>query len=181
MAKPPRIYVESCPFIDLAKYEAKLTLESNRERNVWMLLKLLEAARNLDLELYTSMITVSECTHIEAGKPQPDQKVREFFDQLLMSGKSGVTLVQLTAKISDISRDLRWKDGLCLRGMDSIHLSTAIEKGCEELLTTDGQLKNCPKNHRGVSIIQAHETKQLPSKYANWELDDYAERKTPST
>jgi predicted nucleic acid-binding protein len=153
---------------DVVNHKAKEYARHNLDGSV---------ARNSDVEVYTSMITVSECTHIEPGKPQPAKKVQEFFDQLLMSGKSGVLLVQLTARINDISKDLRWKDKLSLRGMDAIHLATAIDKCCCEMITTDGKLKNCPAHHRGIKIIQASDTKELPSKYDNWELEDYAKSK----
>jgi predicted nucleic acid-binding protein len=166
MAKPPKIYVESCPFIDLVKHKAKVSLGDDREKNCWWLNKMLEASRNGDMEIVTSSLTVSECTHIEPGKPQPTKEVQEFFEELLTSGAGGVSLIQPVMRIVKRSRDLRWKDGLTLKCLDAMHLASALELSCEELITTDGRLISCAQTFASkLKIITAQQTTRLDQKY----------------
>jgi len=170
MVKPPKIYIESCPLIDLGKFKAKIPLQSDREKNVWYVRKMLEAARAGELEIFTSIITVSECTHVGQDAPIPNKDVQTFYDGLLTSGTSGIKLIQLTQTISNMSRDLRWKDGIRLSGFDSIHLATAIWMGCSELITTDGKLAKARIPNRNISLIQAKDTKVLLQKFMVDEL-----------
>jgi len=166
MADKPKIYVESCPIIDLAKKFAKVPMNEDRQKSCWFLDKLLEASRNGELEIVTSSLTVCECTHIEPGKPVPDQAVKEFFEQLLTSGHGGIVLVQPIMRIVLKSRQLRWSDGLSLGGMDSMHLATALESSCNELLTTDGKISKCSQVYSSkIKIISPKDTTLLPSKY----------------
>jgi hypothetical protein len=76
-ASKPKLYVDSCAFIDLAKYEARLYSGSDprraeRERDVWHLKRLLEASRSGFVRILTSAITIAECTHLrEVNQPVP--------------------------------------------------------------------------------------------------------------
>ena len=139
---------------------------------MWHITKLLAAGRNGEIDVFTSIITVAECTHVEGGKPQPALDIQEFYSELLTSGRGGVTLVQATLGIVELSRQLRWKDGLHLTGLDSIHLATAIHMGCQEIITTDGKISKCAESLQArISIIQASATKLLPPKYNVRELE----------
>jgi len=178
--EPASIYVESCPFIDMAKHHAKMPLatdkteQANREKNVWYLTKLLEAARAEKVKIYTSMITVAECTHVGDGKSIPTDDVKRFYMGLLASGKSGVQLIQPIFTIIEQARSLRWNSGISLGGLDSIHLASAIypPAHCDELITTDGKLlKNATKIAQlKIKVIQARDTQCLPSEYAQFNL-----------
>lgn len=114
MADKPRIYIEACPFIDLAKTEAKLPLadpkngdEAERQKSVWFCKKLIEAARDGHIEIFTSGITVAECTQVEKGVAEPSEEIKRFYEELLTSGRAGILLVQPTQTILNKARDLK--------------------------------------------------------------------------
>ncbi len=185
MAGIPKLYIESCPIIDMAKHKAKVPLsacadrslqskiQTQRENNVWFCKKILEAARKGDLVVYTSALSSVECTHVEQGQPVPSLDIQDFFNMLLSSGRSGITRVQPTEAIQVLAKNIKWKDGVALSGLDSIHVATALHMGCVEFITTDGKIyKNRDKfGHAKMAIIQASETKFLPDNYRQDDLD----------
>lgn len=170
---PPKIYIDSTILIDMAKHEVGIRMDeddtenTNRKSNVWHMTKLLEAARVGEVKLYTSSLSVTECTGVEKGQV-PNDIVKKFYNMLLRSGKSGITLVQPTMTITDESRDMKWREDedIKLKPYDSVHLATAIHMGCSELLTTDKDFsKSRYKNTNKINILPARETKLLPEKY----------------
>lgn len=78
-------------------------------------------------------------------------EVQRLFTGLLTSGKGGVLLLGDDIWTVERARDLRWKGGITLRSPDSIHVASAIQAGCKELLTLDG---NSPEPKRR-SILKA--------------------------
>jgi predicted nucleic acid-binding protein len=157
----------------MAKYKANVALNDNpsvqaaREKNVWFLKRMLEAARKGDLLIFTSCLSITECTQIEPGVPSPPQEVQDFFNMLLCSGRSGITLVQLLQAIQVRARNLKWTEKINLKPLDSVHIATAQHMDCAEFITTDGGIyKNRDKLVQSkMAIIQASETKLLPQKY----------------
>jgi hypothetical protein len=81
----PKIYVDSCAFVDLAKFEAKLiggpeSRKAERERDVWHVKRLLEASKSGAVRILTSVVTIVECIHIGGnGQPIPPQRPKGFF------------------------------------------------------------------------------------------------------
>jgi predicted nucleic acid-binding protein len=67
-------------------------------------------------------------------------ETQRFFSELLTSGGSGVSLVQPTRTILDRARDLRWRHEFTFKPIDSIHVATAIQMQCVELLTRDEKI-----------------------------------------
>jgi hypothetical protein len=132
MPSKPRSYLDACCFIDLAK-QAIGTLPADRADHAWYTWKLLEANRNEDIELFTSTLTIAECTHADGVM---DDRVKNLFMRLLMSGQY-VRLVQPTPFVAADGRDLRWRHGIVLRGADYIHLASAMTIKATEVLTTD--------------------------------------------
>jgi hypothetical protein len=177
MAGEPKIYIESCPLIDMAKHQAKLAMDANpgvqaqRENAVWFCKKILEAGRRGDLMVFGSGASVGECTYVEQGVPV-SQETQDFFNMLLISGRSGIRLVQPMQTLWVAARNLRWKEKVNLKPMDSLHIATALHMGCTEFVTTDGKIyKNRDKfAHSNMAIIQAFETKLLPDKYRQDEM-----------
>jgi len=76
-------------------------------------------------------------THADQDMSRP---VKVRFETLLMSGQY-VKLVQLTPFIATDARDLRWNHGVNLCGADAIHVASALDRKCEEFITTDRQAK----------------------------------------
>lgn len=94
-----KIYIDSCCFIDMVKTQVGKVLTKEKEHDVWHLKRLLEAHRDKELEIYTSTLTIAECSHGGDGDISPT--VKSEFTRLLMSGQY-VRLVQLTPFIADL-------------------------------------------------------------------------------
>ena len=169
MNDKPRIYMDACCFIDMAKQAARI-LPSGRGNEVWFLRNLLEAAKDKEIQVYTSVLSVVECTHADGNV---NAGVRDTFTRLLMSGQY-VTLVQPTPFVAADGRDLRWKHGIMLHGADYLHVASAISVQCAEFLTTDGRItKNAGKiKMLGLQVLPAEQTACLPDKYKQGRLDE---------
>jgi len=74
MAERPRIYLDSCCLIDIAK-QAIGTLESDRDEDVWHTWKILAANKEGNVLTYTSVLSIVECTHADAVM---DDRVRNL-------------------------------------------------------------------------------------------------------
>ncbi len=174
MADLQRVYVDTCCFIDLVKVAQAQTLTSDKQQDVWHLQKLMEAQRDKEVELFTSTLTIAECRH--TGDPAAvDDTVRANFTKLLLSGQY-VKLVQMTPFIAQDARDLTWKHGMSLRGADSIHVASALDRSCTELLTGNGRLKKLGAEGAALTklvlaIREPRQTTCLPEKYRQLELD----------
>jgi hypothetical protein len=167
-----KLYIESCPLIDMAEYET--TNVSERANDVWFCKQALAAARDGKITVFTSMLSVAECTTIKPGPPNPSDDVRIFYEMLLISGRSGMLVVSLRQAIAIRARNLRWVSGINLKGADTIHVATAIEMQCEELWTRDGRIWKARDRIKqfGVNVLRPHETKILPDEYKQPELSD---------
>jgi predicted nucleic acid-binding protein len=174
MAEQRRIYIDTCCFVDLVKTEIKQPLTTDRQHDVWYLQKLMEAHRDGEVALFTSTLTIAECRH--AGEQQLSDATRSAFTRLLMSGQY-VRLVQMTPFIAQDARDLTWRHSINLKGADSIHVASAIDRKCEELLTADGRIAKLgaqagPLKSFGLSVCESRLTTCLPVKYLQMNLDD---------
>src|SRR3984893_5486601 len=165
MADKSRIYLDSCCFIDMAKQEVGVTFNTDRANDVWRLKQLLQAKMDGEISAFTSTLAIAECTSVDGSVTQ---KVKDIFTRLLMSGQY-VVLVQPTPFIMQDGRDLKWVHGISLRGADSVHVASALDRKCDEFITTDDQAKKLIARKKllamGLRIICARETQCLPSKY----------------
>jgi len=165
MADKRGVYLDSCCFIDMVKEAVGANLTPERSKHVWYLKQLLQACRDGEIEVYTSVITIAECSHADGDV---SVKAKDSFQSLLMSGQY-LKLVQPTPFIATDARDLRWIHGISLRGADAIHIASALDRKCEELITTDQQAKKMAASQKllslGLRVIQGSETKCLPAKY----------------
>lgn len=168
----PTIYLEAPVLIDMAQVEAKQTLEKSISDGVWYCKQALKAARDGRIKVLTSFISIAECTGVETGKPSPPEDIRRFYDMLLASGKSGLALVAPTSQIMFRARDLKWLDSLNLKGMDAIHLATALQMRCDEIWTRDGRIwksRDTVKQY-GIQPVRPQETTVLPQAYRQEQL-----------
>lgn len=138
MTSKPRIYMDSCPFIDMVKEAVGATRSVGRGGEIFFIKQVLEAARAGEVELYTSTLTVVECTHAD-GDTSPE--VMRLLTNLLTSGQY-VRLVTPDPFVAERGRDLRWKNGIVIngRGADYLHVASALHAECGEFLTTDGRV-----------------------------------------
>jgi predicted nucleic acid-binding protein len=144
----PRIYCDANPIIELAKLSKK-THDPARERDLWFLGQMLKAADNGELELYTSSISIAEC--VAAGDDW-SKDVQEFFIGVLSSGRM-FRLVQDSIFVAEQARDLRWNHNLVLRGADAIHVASAMEAECTELISWDADMNN-PRSIEKAAVLQ---------------------------
>lgn len=174
MADVRRVYIDSCAFIDMVKVAVGKVIDSDRESDVWHMKRLLEASRDKEVEVFTSTLTISECTHI--GDDDISDEVKSNFSALLTSGQY-VRLVQTTPFIGEDARDLRWRHDIRLKGADSLHVATALDRKCEEFLTTNGRLQRLgPQSKKllimGLRVYAGRFTQCLPEKYRQLRLGD---------
>src|SRR6185437_3095393 len=169
MPDKPRVYIESCCFIDAAKEAIGIT-DQQRTSDVWFLWKFLEANKAKDAEVFTSVLTIAECTHADGNE---DQRVRNLFDRVLMAGQH-CALVQPTPFIGEDARNLRWKNGIKLGGADGLHVASGLAKGCKEFLTTDRRIL-CNATQialLGMRVCAPSQTLLLPPEYRQGVLLD---------
>ena len=183
MPEKNRVYIDTCPFIDMAKFKAKLQLaptpdaRKDRESDVWTMTKLLEASRDGEVQILTSMLTITECLFLGSEPDKiPDADTQRFFSELLLSGKSGVATASPSLAIMEEARDLRWRKKIVLKPMDSLHVATAIHHHCKEILTHDRDLLSdsvrLPLEGMGLRVSYPRKTSYLPTKYAQQEMQE---------
>lgn len=178
MADVVKIYMDACCFIDMVKVKVGKSATQERELDVWHLKRLLEANRDKEVEIYTSTLSIAECTH--AGDNDISPPVKSEFDRLLMSGQY-VRLVQLTPFIATDARDLRWVHGINLKGADSIHVASALAMKCQEFLSTNGRLQRVGRAETtlarlGLHVRNGRSTLSLPDRYRQLALADESTR-----
>ena len=166
MANLPRIYVDACPIIDLVKHRLQMKSADDRQKDAWFMDRLIQAAKLRKVELFTSTLTIAECTHVNDQKK--DKEAQPFFLGLLASGKSGFALVQPTVAIAEQARNLRWIHGLALKGADAVHVASALAMKCDEFITTDS--KGLLKRAEGLAKLNLRmsrpsETQLLPPEF----------------
>jgi hypothetical protein len=173
MADKSRIYLDSCCFIDAAK-QAIGILPTERDADVWYIRQVLEAHKDGEIVAFTSVLTITECTHADGNI---DARVQGVFSRLLTSGQY-VTLVQPTPFIAADGRDLRWKHGITLSGADYLHVASGLAVKCTEFLTTDGSsgkpksiIANAAKLQTlGLRVALPSKTAVLPAKYLQGDM-----------
>lgn len=170
MSEKPKIYLDACCFIDLAKQGIR-QLGNDRKADVWYSHQILVASKAGDVIAYTSTLSISECIHA-AGLT--DENVRNIFIRLLDSGQY-VTLIQHTPFIGHESRKLLWTHGIKLRGIDYAHVASGTFMKCNEFLTTDERIHNAgPRlgQHYSMRVVLPRDTRALPGKYRQQSFDE---------
>jgi predicted nucleic acid-binding protein len=177
MVKPrlPRIYLDANPLIDLAKHKLGVpmskdsTEQQQREANCWMVAQCLQAALDGELEVFTSVITIAECTHVENEKRL--EAAKPLFLGLLASGRP-MKLVQPTLGIAEKARDLIWLGDFKPRGADALHVASALTMQCDELWTGDGKMLRAQGflSSLHLRVCHARESQLLPAKYYQEQL-----------
>lgn len=176
MSDLPRIYADANIITELGLF-GRGWHKRERENDVWFFRQLLQAAYDDHLEVYTSSITLSECSHLKDNsdpdnlKVVMDEKAQEFFRDLLSSGTL-IRLVQDSIFVAEAARDLMWTHNLRLKGMDAIHVASAIDAGCKEFLTWDTDMSNTKTAEKitklqtlGMQVITPSQTSLLPPQY----------------
>lgn len=166
----PRLYVDSCCLIESLKGDDG-TSDPSRKAGLDMLRRILQAARDDRLTVFTSLMTVAEV--IKAGATPIDDETKRKIERLILSGRDGITTVGLSPLIVLKARDLAWNEGLMsVRGADRIHLAAAIVAGAKEFVSWDNRLgKKVNKSSvSGLQLIEPSATNLLPDEYRTDDL-----------
>ena len=179
------IYIEACPLIDMAQEKADGAKGGEISNGVWFCQQVLRAARDKKLRVFTSFLSIAECTTINVDAsnrpPSPPDEIKRFYEMLLLSGKSGIELIPITQTIAIKARDLRWVSDINLRGADTIHVASALQLKCDEIWTRDGRIwaSRVKLAELGISVVKPFETQHLPSDYRNQTLFQEPESHKP--
>lgn len=133
-----RVYLDACCFIELAAYKVGFH-KLKREEDVRFLDRVLKAAFDGKLEVYTSTLSVAECRYVLStadSKKILTDEIKRLFQDLLTSGQF-VILVQDSVLVAERARNLYWVHQLNVKGPDAIHIASALEMSCDEFLTFD--------------------------------------------
>ena len=172
MADPHKIYIDSCCFISLANYKLTGDHEHGRDKDNDYLSKILHAAYDDRLALFTSTLTIAECLCIKKQNVKVyTDDVQKKFNSILLSGF--IRHISPDIFVTSRARDLLWKHNITgLESADSIHIASALSVGCKEFITLDGvkKRKGLLKLKGefvkvGLSIVLPSETKYLPGEY----------------
>ena len=81
----PKIYIDSCCFIEVAQEQLGVTQSS--EDNRWFTKRLVDAAKAGDVAVYTSLLTQAECLYVNdtSGSKLSSDEVQKLFKSLLSS------------------------------------------------------------------------------------------------
>ena len=175
MPTRPRIYVDANCLIDAAKVEIKgvNSIQGSSDsihQGIWVIQQILRAAFSGDIEVFTSTISIAECSHV--GERPPERKVKQLFESVLLSGRC-LKLVESDVFICEDARDLIWDYDINLKGADAIHVASARSAKCEELLTTDRGILNREKAIKaaiGIKVLHPSKTQLLPDNYRQDQL-----------
>lgn len=161
----PRIYVDSSPIIDLVKFKVGVNLAPERESDAWHLQQMIAAARDGKIALFTSVLSIAECVHVEDQNKM--EQAKPFFMGLLASGRGGFALIQPTLSITEKARDLRWINGLSLKGADAIHVASALQFQCNECWSRDSGFIQAAStlDTLGLKVCAPSATTLLPNEY----------------
>lgn len=167
MAALRGVYFDATMFVDMVKTDLGKAVDPDREADVWTAKRLMEAHRDKEIQVLTSILTIAECTH--GGDGDVSERAQFLMNKLLTSGDY-VHLVETTPFIATQARDLRWKHNINMKGADGVHAASAISRGCEEFITTNGRFNRLHAHQAafaqlGLKIIHARDTQLLPTKY----------------
>jgi hypothetical protein len=181
MSTKPKTYIDACCFIEAVKHRRGVPLSGDkveaalREKDCWFFKKLCDASRGGALQLFTSMLSVAECLHVDEV-PGPSQETRDLFVEFLTSG-TVVDLVEPDIFVAERARDLLWVDKIRLSGADAIHVASAMLSQCSQFLTIDSKIRKQKLSTAipqlktiGLTVIRPSETDCLPPEYRTDDL-----------
>lgn len=166
----PKIYIDSCCIIESLKGDLGKS-DPARSSDLDILKRILRAARDDKIMIFTSLLTVAEV--VKAGEGGPDDELKRKIERLILSGRDGITTVGLAPIITLKARDLAWNEGMVSdKGADRIHLASAIVSEAKEFLSWDNRLgKKLKKTGiSSLSLISPSDTKLLPAEYKTDDL-----------
>jgi hypothetical protein len=83
-------------------------------KGIYMVERLMRAANDGAIKLYTSTITIAEVVHI--GEKPPPSDLKPYIERLILSGRNGIIAVAPSPQIVLLARDLAGTDDLFPKG-----------------------------------------------------------------
>lgn len=122
----PRLYIDSCDFIEAIKNSEGVPTDPTRANDIWYIRRCLEASRAGEIEVITSMLTIAE---VRRAGNAPTDRVKRVIRSVLTSGKI-VTLAEMTQGIAEKARDLHWEHGV---NLGVLTLSTLLRLSLQDV------------------------------------------------
>jgi predicted nucleic acid-binding protein len=168
MAKPT-IYIDACCIIEALKKRRGLSLD-HPESEVDMIERVMRAAREGEIDLHTSIITLAEVVHL--GQTPPPADLKPYVERLLLSGRDGIIATAPTPQIILLARDLAVEENILGGVADRIHVATSMTVGATEFLTVDARLSKrmANSNLRGLRVILPSQTSLLPGRFLQHDI-----------
>ena len=165
----PKIYIDACCIIEAIKKQRGIAL-THPLAEVEMIERIMRAAKDEEIELHTSMITLGEVIHL--GTKPPPSDLKPLVERLILSGRNGIIATAPSPPIVLLARDLAMDSGLWEGVADRIHVATALTVNAVEILSVDGRLakKANATVIRGCRIVSPLNCNHLPSKYRQNDL-----------
>jgi predicted nucleic acid-binding protein len=165
----PKIYIDACCIIEALKKRRGLELD-HPESEVDMIERIMRAAREGDIELHTSIITLAEVVHL--GQTPPPADLKPYVERLLLSGRDGIIATAPTPQIILLARDLAVEENILGGVADRIHVATAMTVGVTEFLTVDARLSKrmANSNLQGLQVMLPSQTSLLSDRYRHNDL-----------
>lgn len=171
------VYIDSCCFVDWLKRGQGVSLSADEEADCWFTDRIMDASRDKEVRVYTSLLTGVEVTKVrdDSGVDRLDKDVQEAIDALLWSGTSGVIPIQPSFFVARQARDLRWDHDITVKPPDALHIASAVFRGCDEFWTRDQRIgeenRRKIKQEYGLAVRRPSETVVLPDSYRQLRTD----------
>lgn len=134
-----RLYVDSAPLIYYVE-ENSTYLEMMR-----VVVKIVDET---DLVAYSSVLTLAEVLVLPLRKG--DQGLVQAYQEILLTGDD-YELVVITPEVAVTAAEIRARFGLGTP--DSVHLATALETGCDAILTNDRDFLRIQNQELSVLVL----------------------------
>lgn len=153
MPNMERRYFDSCIFLHV--------ITNTHPDRAAMSKAAIQAAEQGQFRLVTSMLTMIEVIKDKTGphtpSPEVQKKIADYFEHQY------VLMAQASRDIMVRARELCWKYGdINLKGVDAVHLATAIRHQCTTLYTYDPKLLKTNEPGIRVEPPQIYVQSQIP-------------------
>lgn len=142
----PRVYADACVI---------LAYISNEEDRADIVQSVLDDARTERIDLFTSVMSITEVAYIEADNTDPSAN-EDLIDQL-WAPASPITLIDISQRVArnarSVVRRARQEGFRGVRSADAIHLASAELQGCSRFFTYEKTTTREQWNHLIPAIV----------------------------
>lgn len=133
MAKPTRLYWDSCVWIAIIAHETAIPLKGGYFENRYSICNtVLSEAKNGKIEIFTSCFALAEVCKI--SNINEYENLSDFFN------RDYIIAIPVDFEIGGMAQALQLKDDLNLRPQDAVHVASAIRAGVDQMNTFDADI-----------------------------------------